>query len=44
MKAMCDHLHSKGLKCGMYVTGGFSTVYDHEDAWAEVMFNECGYM
>ena len=23
-----------------YVTGGFSAVYEHEDAWAEVMFNE----
>ena len=32
--------HSVGLKLGMYVTGGFEAVYEHEAEWAEVMFNE----
>ena len=40
MRGVADYLHSKGLKMGMYVTGGMSGVYKHEDVWSEVMFNE----
>ena len=30
------YYHSLGLKLGMYVTGGFEAVYEHEAEWAEV--------
>ena len=40
MRGLADYLHTRGLTLGMYVTGGFSAVYRHEDAWAQVMFNE----
>ena len=40
MRGLADNLHANKLKLGMYVTGGFSAVYLHENAWAEVMFNE----
>ena len=36
------YYHSLGLKLGMYVTGGFEAVYEHEAEWAEVMFGEWG--
>ena len=36
------YYHSLGLKLGMYVTGGFEAVYQHEAQWAEVMFGEWG--
>ena len=40
MRGVADYLHGKGLKMGMYVTGGMAGVYRHEDVWSEVMFNE----
>ena len=39
-KNLTDYYHANGLKLGMYVTGGFESVYQHEAQWAEVMFNE----
>lgn len=42
MRGLADYLHSKSLKFGMYVTGGFSAVYLHEEAWPQVMFAEWG--
>ena len=40
MRGVADYLHAKGLKMGMYVTGGMAGVYKHEDVWSEVMFRE----
>ena len=33
-------LHKKGMKLGMYVTGGFESVYEHEEKWAAKMFGK----
>ena len=41
MRGVAQHLHAQGLKLGMYVTGGFLAVYQHEDAWAEVRLIDC---
>ena len=39
---LTSYYHANGLKLGMYVTGGFEAVYEHEAQWAEVMFKEWG--
>eukprot|EP01043_Picozoa_sp_COSAG02_P014604 COSAG02_NODE_605_length_19635_cov_7.106982_6_plen_181_part_00 len=41
-KNLSDYYHANGLKLGMYVTGGFEAVYQHEAEWANMMFSEWG--
>lgn len=42
MKGLADFLHAKGLKLGMYVTGGMKQVYKNEENWATIMFDDWG--
>lgn len=43
MRNLTDYIHSLGLEIGMYVTGGFEAVYEHEAQWAHAVFGEWGF-
>ena len=42
MRALSSNFHSRGLRLGMYVTGGFKSVYRNEAKWAAVLLGEWG--
>ena len=42
IKSLAASFHAQGLKLGMYVTGGFKSVYRNEAKWAAVILGEWG--